>query len=302
MGDEHLEVLRMVAEKKISVEEAERLLRAIDDGERARKGEGAERSDAPGSFRIAEILKEVGSMVQGVVEEAASGIGAAFGEECPAGHQEVVLEDGRFTVPASTQLVVRQRRWHGKGDIELVPGEGETCTISGGGEKVRVFRGPDRIEVILGGGAAKLAVPPTVSGLKAVLMGGAIRTEGLACQLDLKTMGGDMKLGGIRNRFDVKTMGGGLRLDLDPGLTGESRAVTMGGDIQVQVPRELRATFRAVTMGGDFDVDPELGSPVFERKRAYTKAVLEMGEAGNGQRANLKVKTMGGRIALRKKG
>jgi len=174
MGQERTEILRMVAEKKISVEEAERLLRAIEDGDRLRP-EGTKAGQR--GFRFGEFLGDVGSMVQGVVEEAASGIGAAFGDEEPGG-EVLPLAGGRFEVAAGSRLMIRQRRWKGRGDLSLAGVEGSVCELVGTIDGVRAFAEQKRLVVTLGEGSLRVAVPASVAEMKAVTMGRGARVPG----------------------------------------------------------------------------------------------------------------------------
>ncbi len=94
MGEERMEVLRMIAEKKVTVEEGERLLRALDDRERGqpppRPSDDARGRERSSGF-IAEMMGSIGTMVQGVVNEALGGFGMMIhGRESLT---EVALED-----------------------------------------------------------------------------------------------------------------------------------------------------------------------------------------------------------------
>jgi hypothetical protein len=298
MGQERMEILRMVAEKKISVEDAERLLRAIEDGDRSRQESGAAKAGQRG-FRFGELLGDVGSMVQGVVEEAASGIGAVLGDEEPGG-EDVPAVGGRFEVASGARLVIRQRRWKGRGDLELAGVAGSACELVGAVGGVRTFGEQKKLVVTPGEGALRVAVPASVAELKAVTMGGKLRAEGLGCPVELKSMGGDVSLSGARLPFEVKSMGGAVQIEVALGLTGESRAETMGGDLRIDLPAGINLRIEASTWGGAIEVDPEIGVGQ-KRDRWSGKAVLELAAHDPATAATLRLKSTGGRIELRRK-
>jgi len=296
MGQERTEILRMVAEKKISVEEAERLLRAIEDGDRLRP-EGTKAGQR--GFRFGEFLGDVGSMVQGVVEEAASGIGAAFGDEEPGG-EVLPLAGGRFEVAAGSRLMIRQRRWKGRGDLSLAGVEGSVCELVGTIDGVRAFAEQKRLVVTLGEGSLRVAVPASVAEMKAVTMGGRIQAEALGCPVEIRSMGGDVNLRGARLPFELKSMGGGVRVEIETGLTGESRAETMGGHTRIDLPGGINRLIAASRWGGATAADPEIGAGQ-KRDRWSGKAVLEIAAQDPATAATLRLKSTGGRIELRRK-
>src|SRR5215208_2960016 len=108
MGDERLEVLRMVGEKKITVEEAERLLKALDEREQRRESSGPRPEWKAGLFGLGENLRGIGELIRSTVEEAVGGIGFGFEEEF-GGLEEVPTVDGRFEVPEGTTLLIKKR-------------------------------------------------------------------------------------------------------------------------------------------------------------------------------------------------
>lgn len=82
MSDAQREVLKMLADKVITVDEAERLLRALNEGDK-RKEEAKSRAGGFPSFSSAfetlgETLADIGPMVKNVVEDVMTGL---FGDE-----------------------------------------------------------------------------------------------------------------------------------------------------------------------------------------------------------------------------
>lgn len=307
MSEERLEILRMVAAKAISVDDAERLLRALDDGEQKRHQDRCGRGGHLGAKLegLGEALGGIGTMVHGAVQDALAGIGVEIGEDEEGSLAEAALEEGRFTIPEGTKLEIRQRRSVGEskgGELELSAVEGDVCTVGGPDvARLRVLVGSGRAVIRWQGGPLKVAVPATVTELKALVMGGAIRAAGIDRPMALKTMGGDLDLADLSQPFEVRTMGGRIHLTLAAGLAGESRATTMGGDILVAAPAGLPAEVKAMTMAGKIEVEPGLGRVRTDKDIVRQRATVVLGEAeGEAERAQIGLKTMGGSIRIQR--
>jgi hypothetical protein len=298
MGDERTEVLKMVAEKKITVEEAERLLRALDEGDRRREqSPGKSEPRGFGLFGLGESFREMGEVIRNTVEEAVTGLGLDLdlGRD---GLEEVPVQDGRFEVPAGTELTIRQRF---NGSLELAPSATGACVVDG--PIASVSRGPGKMVLRLSKserGSISVQVPSTVSALKVGVTSGEIRATSLPCAAELKTMGGELNLIKLRQKFDAHTMGGRIFLDLYPELSADSSVSTMGGKVEVAVPGGLRARIRADTLGGRVKVDPGLGEVTSRNGFGEQGAVVDLGGPGASPRPEIRVSTLGGGVRVRK--
>ena len=297
MGTERTEVLKMVAEKKITVEEAERLLRALDESDRRREQGPKQESRGFGLFGLGESFREIGDVIRTTVEEAVTGFGFDF-DLTKDGLEEMSVRDGRFEVPPGTELTIRQR-FHG--NLELVPSESSACVVEG--PIGSVAGSPGKIVLRLAKpaeGSVRVQIPGTVSSLKVGVAGGEIRATSLPCPAELKTMGGELQLLRLRHRFDAHTMGGRIFLDLYPELAADSSVATMGGKVEVAVPGGLRARIRADTLGGRVKVDPGLGEVTSRNGWGEQGAVVDLGGPGGSPRPEIRVSTLGGGVRVRK--
>ena len=127
MTSERIEILKMVAEKKVTAEEAERLLRALDEGQGRpnRSGSPGARFER-GMFGLGGLIEEVGSTVQEAMQDAMTTLGVSDPYE---GLAHLQVEEGKFPLPAGSTLTIAQRGFK-TGDLELVPGEGETGRVA----------------------------------------------------------------------------------------------------------------------------------------------------------------------------
>jgi hypothetical protein len=296
MNDERMEVLRMIAEKKITVEEGERLLRALDDRERRQPPpprEQAQERERPGGF-IADLLGSVGSMMQGVVSDALGGFGMVIhGRDSLA---EVAFERGGVAVLPGETLELHHRG----GDLDITPAQDDRFSIATGeSSKVQVLRGEKRLVVVTRGNL-KVQVPSTAAELKVSTAGGPLRGIGFQCPVEIRSLGGDIALVGISRRIDVKTLGGTLHLGVD-GIDGDSRGETLGGDVDVEFGPGARARVHATTLGGGVRCDPALGGASRNWTMPGEKVALEIGSGGEVPAPTLDIRTMGGTVHLRRR-
>jgi len=308
MNDERREILRMLADKVISVDEAERLLKALGEGGGARdeeaRGRGRARSGLGGALgSIGDALAGIGPMVKGVVEDALSGLNVEWTDDDDGELEEVALADSTFTIAAGTELVIRQRPKRailrqGGGGIKLIGVAGDQCRVAvEDGSELKVMSGGSRVVILWQRGSLTIDVPATVSSVRAATMGGDVAVDSLGCDVKIRTMGGDLDLQHMRHGFSAKTHGGDVNVILAPEWTGESAAHTMGGDIEIYAPEGLNAEIRAATMGGDIEIEQGLGAVERQDGPGRHKTVTALG-AGSGT-AVLSAKTMGGDIRIR---
>ena len=310
MSDERREILRMLAEKMISVDEAERLLRALDEGDRKRRERDSRAGSSPrDSLRVSldslgEALAEVGPSVKGVVEEAVSGLaGLRFDEEDEGegGDETNEITERSFPLAQGTGLIIRNtpKPISGNANLSIEAIEGDVCEIiPSDATNVRVRQGKSRTTIRWTNGSLLVKVPETVATLKGSTMGGDIGVQGLACDTVIKTMGGDLSLQGISGEFAAKTMGGSISIRLDPAWHGESKAVTMGGAVSLSAPQGVNANVRATTMGGRVDVEDGLGRVIRGSSFINQRIDLTLGEGE--PVSTLMLKTMGGDISIRR--
>jgi DUF4097 and DUF4098 domain-containing protein YvlB len=310
MSDERKEILRMLAEKMISVDEAERLLRALDEGDHKRRERDSRGDSSPrDSLRVSldslgEALAEVGPSVKGVVEEAVSGLaGLRFDEEDEGDGEDETNEisERSFPLAQGTRLIIRNtpRPISGNANLSIEAVEGDVCEIiPSDAASVRVRQGRSRTTIRWTNGSLLVKVPKTVATLKGSTMGGDIDVRELGCETVIKTMGGDLSLHSMRGEFAAKTMGGGISILLHPEWHGDSKAVTMGGAVSLSAPVGVNAAVRAVTMGGRVNVEDGMGRVIRGSSFINQRIDLTLGE---GEPAStLMLKTMGGDISIRR--
>jgi hypothetical protein len=297
VSEERMEILRMVADKVIDVEDAERLLRALEEGDRRRSETRRPGVVAGALDGVSEAIGAIGQLVQSTVNEAMEGVDLEI-HTLESDEDVLEIHAPEFEIPEGGRLSLRGRL--SGGSLTLLPAEGDRCLIEAAADaQLRIRQKGNRIRVHWGQGPLTVRVPAAAAQVDAKMMGGDLVACGLACAFEAHAMGGRMELLGLQKGFDCKTMGGDLVLKLSPALLVSSRARTMGGNVLVEVPEALNARLCAVTMGGEVRVEPGIGKIRREGNRIQYKTVIGLG-LDTAQSPEIFVKTTGGDVSVRR--
>lgn len=304
MSDSQKEVLKMLADKIISVEEAERLLRAlgVEDAPNTEDSPDPVASTKRGLrmviSSINDKLADIGPMIGSMVSEATSGLCLDDDTGLDGDEMESVdFENGAFSIPEGSSLVLQNDRRSGGCSLKMEGVEGDTCRLSAEvSEGLRLYKSRDRFVVKWRKGDLTVEVPGTVKEVEAKTMGGDIVSNGVGAIIEAKSLGGGLKMEGLADKFTLKTMGGNIILGIVAGLESGSRATTMGGDIDICALTGVSGRVKASTMGGNIETSEEVGI-LTESTRPGPKKITA--EIGTGSDSRMTVSTMGGNISIR---
>ena len=303
MGDERIEVLKMVADKVITVEEAERLLRALDEGERRKSEAPPPRAERRRSTVVSEafdgrgeVLGAIGEVVESTLSDALQGIeaGLGFEDEAEGGPMSFDVAPGtRISVRQSGRTIQRSAC-----ALVLVPGDDERCVVEaepGSGTWTRDDDG--RVRIGWRRGTLTVRVPASAAGVEARLFGGELRARDLRCPLDARILGGGMTLEQVREPVEVRGAGADLVVGLHPELHGTSRVASTGGAVTVRVPEGLSAVLDAAATSSELRIDPGVGRVRRDGHRYQGRATVAVGDGDPA--ARLEVKVVGGDLAVK---
>ena len=310
MSDAQKEILKMLADNVITVDEAERLLRAVSEGEKHKEEpkSRAGRHHPPhyhigGIFEtIGETLADIGPMVKNTVEDVMTGVlGDELGDLDEEELEDVEPTDGTFPIQKGMHLLI-VNDWlsgYGKTDLQVQGIAGETCRIEAkDDDNVRVRQDASHVIIQWSDGPLTVEVPETISSLKVKMKGGNILVKEIASQMSLKTLGGNLDIHDIQQDIHAKTMGGQVKLILSQGWKGNGHAHTMGGNITLSIPDDVSTKVKAVTMGGK--VNTEADSRIIDSRQSFpgkSKVKIQIGEESD---SFIALKTMGGDINVRR--
>ena len=323
MTEERRRVLDMLSEEKITVDEAERLLRALQntypvdtvDGPAASPSEEVEN----GSRKRISVVLDSGD--RGSTRENTFEVGETPRLEVRSFNGRVLVHAGE---PGSILVKAKLKNPRGveysavqEGDlvkVEATPTKRSDHFLSGlfgGGTGVRVdvsvpadtsvdvvtsngpveLRGTER-DAALRTSNAPVKIERFKGDLSAQTSNAPITVETLHGSADLKTSNGPVSIDDVHGRFDAKTINGPVRFSgsMEPG--GRNRLVTSNGNIKVKLELNPSLKLEASTVNGMVRCD----SPGFVAS-VNTFRKLE-GTVGEGE-AELVAKTVNGLIAIR---
>jgi DUF4097 and DUF4098 domain-containing protein YvlB len=284
MNEERMTILRMVAEKKISTEEAARLLEALEEAERAEAGEafGGDTQDRPHADRpgrrhwkfrykhrhrpadwqerLSDLSKDLSEMVSGIVHDSLSkktgvfgehgvfgrhGVfGHACGKEEPSGVSEIAVPEGSE---------VRIRCLGGNLTVRGVEGDHIRFPSRAGwsgfpfrNPRISVNEEERRVEVSLFAGNGDLEIPWRVVRLKAHATGGNLSLTDVSADCDLQVEGGNLSLGQVTGAIQALVNGGNAEMNE---ITSNRVEVRVNGGMAALHLRTL--TEGQVTMAAD---------------------------------------------------
>jgi DUF4097 and DUF4098 domain-containing protein YvlB len=301
MKDERMEILKMVADKMISVEEGERLLQALEKGDEEARARRYDRCGPGhrhhGDWDLGERLGEMGFRMQEFFDNA---FGSMFGDEYWfEGYEAVKGRAEDLTFDADSTLVISNPRHvyrSGSGDIRVSPAPDDRLHVSSADRgRFEILRKDGKI-LILCQADTSIQVPRSLSRLKLVLAKGSTRIDGLAGALEIRSMKGDISVTEASQPVVIRSMSGNIHLDLADAYAGKTEVSSMHGDVEVATAPDFSGRVEARTARGHIRIRAQ-GVKSTASKNAFFRQ--ETTEIGAGDARNLlSLKTMNGDITV----
>jgi DUF4097 and DUF4098 domain-containing protein YvlB len=264
-------ILEMLEKNLITIEEAERLIKAVSESkEKEQKSEKKWRSP---DFQ--ELAQEIGHAVESIqigkfldnfATKIRSSISTGFGtvagtyvdESIDAdGIEELKIKQtgGSVTVHKTDvqQFTVKGMRRNSK--IE----EGTLTLTSGGGNfSVGVPSTVKNIEVEVGSGNATIS-NVNAEKIKSETTGGNLSISNVSGSISVESMGGNVNMSDV-NSTDIyaKSIGGRIQLIMEKLVEGQVRLDSTAGEIKLFVTEDSAFDLDAEVIGGDFKTDLQL--------------------------------------------
>lgn len=311
-SDAQHDILKMLADQVITVDEAERLLKALNEGQQRKDEPHTHHRKPPHGFgmgmggmfeSIGDALSDIGPMVKNTMEDVMTGV---FGDDLGDLEDEEFIDveplEEHYDLGDDTRMViVSDWKWGPKrGDLRLQGVSGTACRIENAeAQHLRIRRSATHFVIQWSGGPLHVQVPETVSKLRVRSKGGDIHLDGVHCDMSVKTLGGNLSLKDLLKDFRVKTMGGNIVLALNAAWAGNAKIHTMGGDIAMTVPEGVGFEADASTMGGVISVPDEMRQ-VNSKQNFPGKNSAKIHAGAGATTSTISLRTMGGNITLRK--
>lgn len=301
MKEEQIEILKMVADKKITVEEGERLLRALEKGEaeerESRSRRFGPRHPGPGGWNWGERFEKLGFKMEEFFDNA---FGSIFGDEYWfEGYEAARVPVEDLKVDRETTVVLTNPRTaykHGSTDISIGPSEDDRLHLEAGEKgKYEVLQKEKRIVIFCRDDAA-VRIPATIGKVKIVLAKGDTEVRDLLLPLEVRAVKGDIVVRNAVHRLSIRAMKGRVTLNLADSYTGKSDVFAMDGDINVAVGPQFSGRVEAKVGKGDIRIQSK-GIKAGTHKNAFFRTEsIELGASPSDSLLNLK--TMHGDIIV----
>jgi DUF4097 and DUF4098 domain-containing protein YvlB len=296
MSEEKKEILRMLSEGIIDVDGAERLLKALDEGDRRRdESRRFARPERPGRSMFESVIASV--------TDAVSGIGPAvreamtdecdmedFDGEVSGKGSELETESGAFAIPQGREVRIVHASRKAPGNLSIRGVEGSDAIIEPSSGP-RVFDDGKTVTILWKKGDLEIGLPPTAGDTKAKSLGGNVSVRGLSSSFSVRTMGGNLDIEDVSGPFQARTMGGNVGVVLRRPLLASSAVTTMGGGIDIRIEQTGGPGLDLETMGGMITGN----IPACSTKRPGRFCVVLHPD----REIRLSAKTMGGDIDVR---
>ncbi len=293
MSKARIEILRLIAEGKISPEEGERMLAALEE-----PTDAPERGAAPRfGEAMGQVLQEMGETVRKAVDDAIGSASRPF-EELRKGTESVDVGAGGFEIESGGKLRIQQAMRMSFGGASR--GGGLIARASQGnririvrGEAIEVHKSVDGHVLTWAKGNLEVEIPRDLSGLEVRSMGGDVEIISFPGPMALDSMGGEQRIRSPRSAFRCRSLGGRVRIaDLEMS-DGVSTISTAGGDVDIDAAPGSSLTVRISTLGGEIEIPPGTERESQGKTRRRTTCVLGSG-AGE-----LSIRSLGGSVRLR---
>jgi DUF4097 and DUF4098 domain-containing protein YvlB len=301
MKDERLEILRMVADKKITVEEGERLLRALEKGEKEDKENRAEwcgpKHRGSRDWHLGERFEEMGFKMQEFFDHA---FGSVFGDEYWfEGYEKVTVPVEEIKVDKETWLVVASPRSayrHGSADVKILPSDDSLLHIeTAGKDRCEILRKDNKI-VFLCQDNATIRVPEEVARVKMILARGDAEIQDAKMALEIRALKGDVSVRNAQQPVNIRVMKGDVELDLADAYAGKSEIAAMDGDIKVAAGPEFSGKVEARVGRGDIRLEAKGVKAATSKNAFFRMESIQLGEGAGDNHLNLK--SMNGNISV----
>lgn len=304
MKEERVEILKMVADKKITVEEGERLLRALEKGEAEERESRSERFGhrhrglhGPGDWNWGERFERLGFKMEEFFDNA---FGSVFGDEYWfEGYETASLPVEDLKLDGETTVVLTNSRTaykHGSADISIRPSEDDRLHLEAGEKgKCEVLQKEKRIVIFFRDDAA-VRIPATIGKVKIVLAKGDTEVHGLRLPLEIRAVKGDIVVRNAVHPLSIRAMKGRISLDLADSYTGKSEISAMDGDISVTAGPQFSGRVEARVGKGDIRIQSKGIKSSTNKNPFFRTESVEIGSGSSDSLLNLK--TMHGDITV----
>ncbi|MBB6480102.1 SHOCT-like domain-containing protein [Spirochaeta isovalerica] len=247
MKEERLEILKMLQEGIISAEEAEKLLSALDKGEKdSRHRHNSEETFSFGNFfsnfdkGFSDLGKAVGDLFENI------SISGKYRDFTP-----VAMEDNRFTPGEGVRIEISQPGrgfFNGNSDISVIASPDKAIHIIEGDCEVLRKNG---VIALLCSEDCKITIPENMGEVAVQLFNGSIEIDRIDAPVRVETVNGDIVLKNCSRPAKLKTVSGRIESRISGKYKGKMELNTVSGKIGLFIPRSFSGLCESTTISGN---------------------------------------------------
>lgn len=264
-------ILEMLEKELITIEEAERLIKAVSESkEKEKKSEKKWRSPDFQEFtqEIGEAFEsiQVGKFLENLGNKLKSSISTGFGTVAGTYVDESVDAEGieklKIKQTGGSVTVHKNKGQHftvkGMRRTSKIEGDTLTLTSGGGSFSVSIPSTVKSIEVEVGSGNVTIN-DIEVEKIASETTGGNLSISNVSGSISASSMGGNINMTDIKsNDIYAKSIGGRIQLIMEKLIEGEVELDTTAGDVKLFVTEDSAFDLHTEVVGGDFKSNLEL--------------------------------------------
>ena len=284
MKEERIEILKMLHEGLISVEDAEKLLSALNSGKDKTEKQYNKHNANPfdGSFFGEGLINEIDKGLSGI-GKVFEGVFGHSGDQHFPGYESVFTTDGLITVESGDILEIRQqtdRRLNGSCDIELRASSGKNIEVETSSEGNFEVKRKEHKILILCFDDCEISIPAELLEVTVKLLNGDMEISDIQCTVDAETLNGDINIENCPAPGNIKSLSGDIEMTVPENYQGKSTISTLSGDVQLSLSDSFSGIIDAKAMSGEIACDIESGINIKkESTMVHEKQIIEINEA-----------------------
>ncbi len=315
MKEERLEILKMLQDNVISVEEAEKLLSALNTGKDQANQKDAGKKRSKHSFDGDMFGENSFNSFFDNFDKGMSKFGKAMGNMCgnwdkeknflkPLSgfddYEKINIIDNQIIPQDGDKLKICQqpnKLFNSGCDITLNVSNNDYIQINSDDYNSFELLKKDNTLLILLFDDCHISIPENLVDVSVNLYNGDIDISGLTNPVCIETLNGDIQIKECSNPYYIKSLNGDLDITIDMFHKGKSGIATLSGDISLSIPDNFSGVINASAMSGDIECKIE-DKITMKWDRNFVQQKLHA-EIDNGIESNtIKCSTLSGDIII----
>lgn len=311
MKEERIEILKMLQDGVITVDDAEKLLSALNSGEEKSRSEAQYKRNRDHSFdgnffggtffkELDKGLSGLGKMFEGKFDNFRDIHPYKSNDNTYRDFESVYTENGRIIIEQGDILEIRQQIKPGRSgscDIELNQSNGKDILVDGDEDNSYEVKRKDDTIVVICYDDCRISIPEGLRETSVKLINGDMEIRDINCPFRAETLNGDISIKDCMKVNYVKSLSGDIECKISDFFEGICDISTLSGDVVLSLPDCYSGMINAKAMSGE--IICELDGDVFIKKESnmiQEKQVIEINKGSSENSINCS--TLSGDITI----